>query len=74
MNQRKSHLMRSLRRVTFLATAALLLVGSIGTGAPVHAATQSPTPTTPSSTKPAPPKGTPAPSAPALPANAPKPG
>src|ERR1700736_117850 len=73
MNQRKRHLMKSLRRVTFLATAALLLIGSIGTGAPVHAATQSPTPT-PSSTKPTPPKGTPAPSAPTLPANAPKPG
>ncbi|HEY4851677.1 MAG TPA: hypothetical protein VII22_12825, partial [Streptosporangiaceae bacterium] len=64
--------MRSfLRRIAFLGTAALLLVGSIGTGTPVHAATPTPTPT---NTKPAPPKGTPSTSPPALPASAPKPG
>jgi FtsP/CotA-like multicopper oxidase with cupredoxin domain len=70
MKERKHTLMKSLRRIVLLGTAALLLVGSIGTGAPVQAATPSPTP----STKPAPPKGSPAPAAPALPANAPKPG
>jgi hypothetical protein len=58
--------------MAFLGTAALVLVGSVGTGAPVHAATPTPTPTT--NTKPAPPKGSPAPAAPTLPPNAPKPG
>jgi hypothetical protein len=73
MKERKQMLTSSLRRIAFFGTAALLLIGSIGTGAPVQAATQSPTPT-PTNTKPAPPKGVPTPATPTLPASAPKPG